>query len=213
MSIALRASIVGLALAGLACGGSSSQFTGSGDLAAVWKRYDDTGNTVRDQYTFRADGTFAFDEFKTNHADEDHLSGTWRKDGSQLVGEGTNTKDGKRGRTRGTYYVNATSFIPGALLRESGGPGLVGVFSGSLVQEILDANGAVTATNTATSRFEFRANNTVTATVSGRTSEVTWEDKGQNRYRVILSSSGGITLSTTFTLVDDNALGGAIYVK
>jgi len=202
-------SVLGL----LACGSSPALFNGSGDVVGVWKRYDDTGTTVRDQYTFRADGTFAFDEFKTNPADEDHVSGTWRKEGSQLVGEGINARSGLRGRTRGTYYVNSTQFLPGALLRESGGPGIVGVWTGILVNESLDGNGQVTSSSTTGGRFAFRADHTATATVNGQTRETTWEDKGENHYRVVLSSGGGLTLSTTFTLVDDLALAGQIYTK
>ena len=161
----------------------------------------------------RSSGTFSFDEFKTNPADEDHVTGTWRKDGSELVGEGTNAKDGKRSRVRGTYLVNATTFMPGALLREGGGPGLTGVFTGTYVRQSLDANGQALSTHSSGGRSEFRADHTVAATLNGQAREVTWEDKGGGKYRVILSSSGGLTLSTTFTLVDDSALGSIVYRK
>lgn len=54
-------------------------------VVAVWQRlYRSTGQ-VQDEYTFRPDGTFAFDERKGGARNEDHVTGTYIADGTTVT--------------------------------------------------------------------------------------------------------------------------------
>jgi hypothetical protein len=172
---------------------------------------DTTTGNVRDQITFRQDGTFAFDEFKTNPSDEDHVTGTFSASGGRLVMDGKNAKDQKSGHTEMSYYVNASAFLLGALLPTGAHEGVVGTWRGFVNSSIPPS------VSNRSGEIEFRANGTARGTLtnggSTQTYEGTFTEVAAQQYKVRFPVSSSVTISMTFRLVDNAALGDTVYQR
>jgi hypothetical protein len=121
--------------------GCGSQGGADQDLIGTWQRLRDD-STLRDQYTFGQDGTFAFDEFKTDDPSaEDHMVGTYEATDGTVVAAVTNTPDGQRARLTFSYYASPRSFSTGAFLPTGAHDGIVGVWRGVMTLELLDETG------------------------------------------------------------------------
>jgi hypothetical protein len=180
------------------------------DLIGTWQRHrDDT--TLRDQYTFGQDGTFAFDEFKPDDpSTEDHLVGTYQAADRTVVATATNTPDGKRARLTFSYYASSSSFSSGALLPSGTHQGIVGIWQGVMKLEDLDETGR--APQGATETDTYRADGTfqVTQTPSDGSPPGAWEgtytEDSTGLFTATGTTSTGESRITTFRLLEDAAL-------
>lgn len=102
-----------LALVG--CGTSGSDQGAAAELIGTWQRLDD-GGTVRDEFTFGADSSYAFDE-RGGGENEDHIVGTF------TIVDGVIITEGDGFTQRMTYAIDGDRLAPGAGVRIDGDPG------------------------------------------------------------------------------------------
>lgn len=192
-----------IALSG--CGASGSDEEAAAALVGTWQRLDDDG-TVRDEFTFGADGSFAFDEL--DGGTEDHLRGTFAIEDGVLVTEG----DGFAQRM--TYAIDGDRLAPGAGVRIAGDSGeMPGTYRGELEwrAETGDVSGGI-------SESELRDDGTVhrreevadgdTATYDG-----TWFfDATADSYVMELEVGPSLTVHLAFEFTAD-AIGDFAWVK
>ncbi|HXI58709.1 MAG TPA: hypothetical protein VNO55_21730 [Polyangia bacterium] len=156
----MRAVLVTVLATLAACGTPASDQA----LIGTWKRVRDDAS-LRDQYTFRRDGTFAFDEFKpTEPASEDHLAGTYQASDRTVTADVSDPKDARPVRLTFSYFVNTGSFSPAALRPTGTHEGIVGVWEGIAKIEHLDQPGSVPDGSSLVQAF--RADGTFTTTSS-----------------------------------------------
>ncbi len=151
--------VIGLVFVAACGSGAANQ-----DLIGTWQRLRDDAS-LRDQYTFGRDGTFAFDELKPDDpATEDHLSGTYQATDRTVVANVTQARDGRPARLTFSWFANATSFSTAALLPTGAHQGIVGGWDGIVKIERLDEPGSIP--DGASTAQTFRADGTFTATTT-----------------------------------------------
>jgi hypothetical protein len=179
-------------------------------LIGTWQRHhDDT--TLRDQYTFGQDGTFAFDEFKADDPTaEDHLVGTYQATDRTVVATATNTPDSKRARLTFSYYASSTSFSSAALLPEGAHQGIVGVWQAVMKLEYLDETGRAPQGSTETDSYRADGTFQVTQTPSDGSPPAAWEgtytEDSPGLFTAAGATSAGESRVATFQLLEDAAL-------
>jgi hypothetical protein len=182
------------------------------DLIGTWQRHrEDT--TLRDQYTFGQDGTFAFDEFKADDPTaEDHLVGTYQATDRTVVATATNTPDGTRARLTFSYYADPNSFSTGAFLPNGTHDGIVGVWDGTMALEVLDEPGR--GPQGAAVTYTYRADGTFagTETPTDLSPPIAWEGTYTEASAGIFTADGftadGSRRTATWQLWENAALVG-----
>lgn len=148
-----------------------------------------TSLEVRDRYTFKADGSFTFDENKPNEPqNEDHLVGTYVANDGIVTATVTNTPLATQARLTFSYYANDKLFTSAALLPRGGHAGIVGVWTGIRKLELL--NGSAQGAQGATAEYDFRADGTFHRTLTpfdggaASTLDGTWLEEAASTVRL-----------------------------
>jgi hypothetical protein len=107
------------------CGTSGSDEDAAAALAGTWQRFDDDG-TLRDEFTFGADFSYAFDE--RDGGDDDHLLGTF------TIVDGIIVTEGDGFTQRMSFAIDGDRLSPGAGVRIDGDSGeLPGTYRSELL--------------------------------------------------------------------------------
>lgn len=191
-----------LALA--ACGSSGADEDAAAELTGTWQRLAPDG-TVRDEFTFGADLTYAFDE--RDGGDEDHLRGTFAIEDGILVTEGDGVSQ------RMSYAIDGDHLAIGAGVRIDGEPGAV---PGSYrTEQVWRAGGNAMG---GVSESELRADGTVhrrevPVVGAAATYDGTWSyDASADLYQMHIEVSPSLTVNLEFELRAD-AIGDFAWVK
>ena len=177
------------------------------ELAGTWQRFEDDGVTVRDQFTFGLDGSYAFDELDGGEgSEEDHIAGTF------TVVDGVVSVEAGEIRQVFTYFIDGDRFSPNAGLRIGGEAGEVpGIYRAELeIDDGVEVAGGVT-------ELELRADGTgerraVSAAGEETSESGTWafdEVEGDYEFTIELE---GITLNLSFDHAGD-AIGNFDWVR
>ncbi len=201
MRVPACGAVLALAVMGCSAGGDVAPE----DLQGNWRRYAETGE-VRDQFSFRGDGTFLYDEFKEDPSEEDHLSGTYS------VEEGLLILDSQGTQRASSYYLGDAELVVEAFLpfgEPLDGAGqwrqtvLRELVPGTSVREetvlVLDAD--------STAHLTTKHGDEVVADYSG-----SWSQPAPTSYRVLFSVSG-VDVSMNLAVVEGFALGGIVYQR
>jgi hypothetical protein len=179
----------------------------SEDLVGTWQRQREDA-TLRDQFAFKPDGAFTFDEFKPDDsASEDHITGTYTATDTTVTATGTDAQDGVRVRLTFTYYANDTAFACQALRPTGAHTGVVGEWTATVKAEFPDD--PARSAEGATATYQFRADGTFSATLvdaEGTTEAVaqgTYQEEAAGIVHVIPT---GQTTGSSLQMIDDAAL-------
>ena len=178
-------------------------------LLGTWARMRADTNEVRDQYTFKADGTMTFDENKPDaRAEEDHLTGPYTVADGVVVATLTSASGQSHERATFTYYADGAVFSPYGVKAPAGHQGIVGVWTGSIKLENLDDPSAPAGGANVTRDFRadgtFRWTSTPHDGSAVRTYDGTWVAESADTFRTVTADAAGST--NVIRLVADEAL-------
>lgn len=187
-----------------ACGAGGADQDAAVELTGTWQRFDDAG-TLRDEFTFGADGSYAFDE--RDGGSEDHLRGTF------TIVDGVIVTEGDGFTQRMTYAIDGDRLAPGAGVRIDGDSGeLPGTYRAELEWR---ADGSAYG---GTSENELREDGTVqhreeTVDDTASTYSGTWTyDATASSGEMLLEVDASLTVRLTFEFRAD-AIGEFDWVK
>jgi hypothetical protein len=215
------AALLALALGSASLAACDSEEGGPAALVGEWKRYDESDPTkLRDQFTFGADGSYAFDEFyPDNEGSNDHVVGTYTATDDTLVVVGTNRGEPQQSRISTTYYVNGELYAPSALVPVGDTSGIVGSWHSFVDIEDLDENGAATPTYWTDTTYRFGDDDTVHMTYAGRDGSIVSEEDGTyleespDHFAATFTVAPGSTVTFHVRLVDGAALAGITFQR
>jgi hypothetical protein len=175
-------------------------------LFGTWTECDASGDAT---FTFGEDGSYLFSE----DGGDDRLEGTYEADATTLFVDGVSA-DGSSVEMEYTYYANADVFVFGAGHPEGDHDGPVGTWVGRLrVDDGVDVVGAAStmtlaADNTGTiEQVPFDGSETFTA-------DGTWgPDPDASGGFELEVEADGFTVSISFEIVDDAALGSPRFCR